>query len=237
MWFHLPCFSSSPATAAGRALMHGGYEPSSLQALEVTANPESRKTRWASVFGTRLKTSRPCSHLSPFSCAPCCASRVLYLVCLVGLGHVTSRNIRSTAQRRVASSYVVLRRGASHRVVSSYRVVSCHLMSCHVVDQGGFEPPDRRKPPGSWESRCRKGSIRPYVRFHPFPKFPGFFGTKSREISIRQPSTQNFPEILGHRLQSIQVLSRRTALFPRQPIQKAFPRLQNFPEISSCFTL
>ena len=38
-------------------------EPSSFQALEVTANPESRKTRWASVFGTRLNTSRPCSQL------------------------------------------------------------------------------------------------------------------------------------------------------------------------------
>ena len=56
--------------------------------------------------------------------------------------------------------------------------MSCHVMSCHVMSSrglGGFEPPDRRKPPGSWENRCREGSIPPYVRFHPFPKMCGNF--------------------------------------------------------------
>ena len=129
--------------------------------------------------------------VSPFSCVPCRASRVLYLVCLVELGHVTSRNVRSTAQCRVVSSCVVLRRGASCRVVSCH-VMSCHVTSCYVMSRhatschpwtrgdSNLQTVENRQ--GRGKTVAVRVRFPPTSVFRPFPKFP---------------KIPKFPEILG----------------------------------------
>ena len=62
-----------------------------------------------------------------------------------------------------------------------------------------LEPTDAGKPPGSWENRCRKGSNPPFVRFHPFPKFPGKFGIH-KFPEILETHFQIFPEILEKKM-------------------------------------
>ena len=68
------------------------------------------------------------------------------------------------------------------RHLTSRHVMSCHVMSCHVVPwaRGGSNlqtvenHQGRRK---TVAARHCEGSIPPYVRFRPFLKFPGNFGS------------------------------------------------------------
>ena len=112
-------------------------------------------------------------------------SRVSCLVSrLVELDYIgTLCQVNRSLSGRVESCCVASRRSASHRVVSSSRVLPCFVASRyhdrfkkHIgPGPGGFEPLDRRKPLGSWENRFYKGSNLPNVRFHLFLKFPDGF--------------------------------------------------------------
>ena len=148
--------------------------------------------------------------------------------------HVTSRHGRQMSCRVesccVASWRVGSRRGALHHVVfklscvvsvMSCHIISWHATSCHPVDRGGgFEPLGRRKPPGSWENRCRKSWIPLCVRFRPFPKFPRNFR-----------SLGNFGPWAPKRLSFVQ----RNRPVPTITHAESLPWLQNFPEISGPF--
>ena len=100
--------------------------------------------------------------------------------------HVMSGRSRSTSQYRIVSNRVVLRRSALHRIVSWCRVVPCCIVSYRVMssaiwkdvsDQGGFEPSKAKKATKIVGKPSLLGSESPYIRFRPFPKFTGNFGS------------------------------------------------------------